>query len=165
VVNAAKDLGSGGSQERAESIAALALAFALMWVTHVIRVAEWWRDPVIWATYSSLASLPLLMLYLLRPYTRINCRKLADALATLAIFHFAYGLATIFIDVVAGLDVYRLLLWYFAIYPAALAAAVAGGGRPATSVAVAVYLAAYAMGAVPLLLLLAAVPAVKLRHA
>jgi len=162
VVNAARDLGSGGSQERAESIAALSPAFALMWVTHVIRVAEWWRDPVIWATYSSLASLPLLMLYLLRPYTRINCGKLADALAPLVIFHLAYGLATMFIDVVAGVDLYRLLLWYFAIYPTSLAAA--GGGRLAMLAATAIYLAAYALGAEPLLLLLAAVPAVKRWH-
>jgi len=96
-------------------------------VAHVIRVAEWWRDPVIWATYSSLASLPLLMLYLLKPYTRINCSKLADVLAPLVVFHFAYGLVTMLIDVVIDVDLYRILLWYFAVYLAALAVAVAGG--------------------------------------
>jgi len=149
VINAARDLGSGGSQERAEgSIAALSPAFALMWVAHVIRVAERCRDPVIWATYSSLASLPLLMLYLLRPYTGIDCRRAVDALAPLAVFHFVYGLATMFSTAVVGVDVYRLLLWYFAVYPAALAMAVAGGGRLAMLTALAVYLTAYVLGAV-----------------
>jgi len=51
-------------------------------------------------------------------------------------------------------------LWYIAIYPAALAAALAGGGRLATLTASAIYLAAYLLDAVPLLLLLIAVPVV-----
>jgi len=97
------------------------------------------------------------MLYLLRPYTRINCGKLADALAPLVVFHFAYGLVTMLIYVVIDVYLYRILLWYFAVYPAAIAAAVAGGGRLATLVAAAVYLAAYVIGVEPLLLLLAAI--------
>jgi len=96
---------------------------------------------------------------------KVDYRRVADALAPLAVFHVVYGLATVLSDVVADVDLYRLLLWYFAIYPAALAAAVAGGGRLATWVAVVAYLAAYAIGAVPLLLLLVAVPAVKLQRA
>jgi len=77
--------------------------------------------------YFSAASLLPLMLYLFRPYMRIDCRRAADALAPLAVFHFVYAFAAMFSTAVVGVDVYRILLWHFAVYPAALATAVAGG--------------------------------------
>jgi len=165
VINAARDFVSGGGQERLEGsfVAMLPLA-PMMWIINVIREAGWWKSWDSWITYFSAASLPLFILHLSRPYMRIDCRRAVDALAPLAVFHFVYAFATMFSTAVAGVDVYRTLLWYFAVYPAALATAVAGGGRLATLAATAIYLAAYALGAEPLLLLLAAVPVVKLRR-
>jgi len=162
VINAARDFVSGGGQERLEgSFVAMSPTAPMIWIIHVTREAGWWKDWFSWFFYFSAASLLLLMLYLFRPHMRIDCRKVADSLAPLAVFHFVYGLAIMFSTAVAGVDVYRILLWYFAIYPAALAAAVAGSGRLATLAAMAIYLAAYALGAEPLLLLLVAVPALK----
>jgi len=108
---------------------------------------------------------PPFLLYLLRSALKVDCGRAVDALAPLAVFHPIYAVATMFSTAIASVDVYRVLLWYFAVYPAALAAAVAGGGRLAVLTALAVYLTAYALGVEPLLLLLAAVPAVKLLRA
>jgi len=166
VVNAARDLGSGGGQERLEGPLAAAIPMApTMWIANVIREAEWWRSWDPWVGYFLIASLPPFLLYLLRSALRVDCRRSAEALAPLAVFHPIYAFATMISDVVAGVDVYRLLLWYFAIYPAALAAVVAGGGRPAMLTALAVYLTAYALGTEPLLLLLVAVSALKFLRA
>jgi len=78
--------------------------------------------------------------------------RLIRAVAPLVVLHVVYALAALFAD--------RPALWYFATYSAALAAAVAGGGRLATLAATAIYLAAYLLDAVPLLLLLIVVPVV-----
>jgi len=166
VINAARDFISGGGQERVEGsfVAVLPLA-PTMWMINVINEAEWWKDWSSWFIYFTATSLLLLMLYLSRPYMKIDCHRAVDALAPLAVFHPIYAVATMFSTAIAGIDVYRILLWYFAVYPAALATAVAGGGRLAVLTALAVYLAAYVLGAEPLLLLLAAVPAVKLLRA
>ena len=162
VINAARDLGSGGSQERLEGPLAAVLPLApTMWMTNVIREAEWWRSWDPWIEYLLIASLPPFLLYLLRSALKVDCGRAADALAPLAVFHFVYAFATMFSTATASVDVYRLLLWYFAVYPAALATAVAGGGRLAMLTALAVYLTAYVLGAEPLLLLLVAVPALK----
>jgi len=167
VINAARDLGSGGGQERLEGPLAVAVIpmAPTMWMANVIREAEWWRSWDPWIEYLLIASLPPFLLYLLRSALRVDCRRAVDALAPLAVFHPIYAVATMISDVVAGVDVYRVLLWYFAVYPAALAAAVAGGGRLAMLTALAVYLAAYVLGAEPLLLLLVAVPALKFLRA
>jgi len=166
VINAARDLGSGGGQERLEgSFVAISPMAPMIWIIHVTREAGWWNDWFSWFFYFSATSLLLLMLYLSRPYMKIDCRRAADALAPLAVFHPIYAVATMFSTAIASVDVYRVLLWYFAVYPTALAAAVADGGRLAVLTALAVYLAAYALGTELLLLLLAAVPAVKLLRA
>jgi len=160
VINAARDLGSGGGQERLEgSLAAIPMA-PTMWMANVIREAEWWRSWDPWIEYLLIASLPPFLLYLLRSALKVDCGRAADALAPLAVFHPIYAFAAMISTAVAGADVYRLLLWYFATYPAALAAALAGGGRLATLAATAIYLAAYLLDAVPLLLLLIVVPVV-----
>jgi len=80
--------------------------------------------------------------------------RLIRAVAPLLVLHVVYALVAL-----AG-RADRPVLWYFATYPAALAAAVAGGGRLATLAATAIYLAAYLLDAVPLLLLLIVVPVV-----
>jgi len=166
VINAARDFVSGGGQERLEgSFAAMLPLAPTMWMINVINKAEWWRDWFSWFIYFTATSLLLLMLYLSRPYMKIDCRNATDALAPLAVFHPIYAVATMFSTAVAGVDVYRVLLWYFAVYPAALAAAVAGDGRLAVLAALAIYIAAYALVVEPLLLLLAAVPAAKLLRA
>jgi len=166
VINAARDLGSGGGQERLEGPLAAVIPMApAMWIASVIREAEWWRSWNPWIEYLLIASLPLFLLYLLRSALKVDCHRAVDALAPLAVFHPIYAFATMISDVVAGVDVYRVLLWYFAVYPAALATAVAGGGRLALLTALAVYLTAYALGVVLLLLLLVAVPALKFLRA
>jgi len=88
------------------------------------------------------------------PFDRV---RVVRTLYPLLPLHASYAVVALSIVLSAGLD-RRLLLWYFAIYPAALAAAVAGGGRPATLAAAAIYLAAYALGTERLLLLLVAIP-------
>jgi len=162
VVNAARDLGSGESRERLEGPLAAVLPLApTMWMANVIREAEWWRSWNPWVEYLLIASLPPFLLYLLRSALKVDCRRVAEALALLAVFHPIYAVATMISTAVAGVDVYRILLWYFAVYPAALATAVAGGERLAMLTALAVYLVAYVLGAEPLLLFLVAVPALK----
>ena len=89
----------------------------------------------------------------------------ADAFALLSALHLVYTLATVPLSLFAKPTLYRLLLWYFAIYSATLAAILAGGGKLAVLVTTVIYLAAYALGAEPLLLLLIAVPAAKLLRA
>jgi len=159
VVNAARGLGSGGGQERLEGPLAAVLPLApTMWMANVIREAEWWRSWDPWNEYLLIASLPPFLFYFLRSALRVDCRKVAEALAPLAVFHPIYAVVAMFSTAVVGVNVYRILLWYFAIYPAALATAVAGGRRLALLTALAVYLAAYALGAENLLLLLVAIP-------
>jgi len=162
VINAARDLGSGGSQERLEGPLAAVLPLApTMWMANVIREAEWWRSWNPWVEYLLIASLPPFLLYLLRSALKVDRRRAADALAPLAVFHSIYAFAAMISTAVTGVDVYRILLWYFAVYPAALAAALAGGGRLAALTASAIYLAAYALGTEKLLLLLVAIPVAR----
>jgi len=139
----------------------LLLSYAV-WLSFVFWRAEWWKDLHSWIGYFGIAAILFLFaVYVFKWASKVDCRKVAEALAPLAVFHFVYGLATMISTAVAGVDVYRILLWYFAVYPAALATAVAGGERLAMLTALALYLTAYVLGTEPLLLLLVAVPALK----
>jgi len=102
------------------------------WLSHVFRRAEWWKDLFWWIVYFGItATLFLSTVYVFKWTPKVDCRKAVDALVPLAVFHPIYAVAAMFSTATAGVDVYRILLWYFAVYPAALAAAVlVAGGRP-----------------------------------
>jgi len=125
--------------------------------------AEWWRMWYSWLGYLGMSSLvSLVALHALKSTkgAHVDYGAVADAFALLSALHLVYVFATISLSLFSEPTLYRLLLWYFAVYPAALVAAVAGSGRLATLTATAIYLAAYLLNAVPLLLLLIAVPVV-----
>jgi len=133
-----------------------------IWLPSALRTAEWWRDWHSWFMYFGVAAfLFLFAVYDFKWASKVDYRRAVDALTPLAVFHPIYAIAAIIFDVVVGVDVYRVLLWYFAIYPAALAAVAAGGGRLAVLTALAVYLTAYALGTEKLLLLLVAIPVAR----
>jgi len=158
VVDAVKE----GGNEVGDFVASQMTTYPILqmiWLSHVFEIAEWWRDWLSWFMYFGVAAfLFLFAVYDFKWASKVDCRKVAEALAPLAVFHPIYAVLTMFSTAIVGVDVYRILLWYFALYPAALAAAVAGGGRLAVLTALAVYLAAYALGTEKLLLLLAAIP-------
>jgi len=125
--------------------------------------AEWWRMWYSWLGYLGMSSLvSLVALHALKSAkgAHVDYGAVADAFALLSALHLVYVFATMSLPLFSEPTLYRLLLWYFAVYPAALVAAAAGGGRLATLTATAIYLAAYLLNAVPLLLLLIAMPAV-----
>jgi len=138
----------------------VAVGFALLYFlifAPLFAITHWRGDG--WSAWLEFAIGILIFLFgaviftLLSPNAKPQERaRLIRAVAPLVVLHMAYALAALFAD--------RPVLWYFATYPAALAAAVAGGGRLATLAATAIYLAAYLLNAVPLLLLLIVVPVV-----
>jgi len=162
LVNAVKETGSDEIRNFVVAQMSLLPIFHAVWLSHVFQSVKWWKDSHSWIGYFGIAAiLFLIAVYDFKWAPKVDCDRVADSLAPLAVFHFVYGLATMFSTAVAGVDVYRILLWYFAIYPAALAAALAGGGRLAVLTALAVYLTAYALGAEKLLLLLVAIPVAR----
>jgi len=139
--------------------------FALSWPFYVLKDAEWWRMWYSWLGYlgmSSLVSLAALHALKLARGAHVDYGAVADAFALLSALHLVYVFATMSSSLISEPTLYQLSSWYFAVYPAALAAATAGSGRLAALAAAAIYLAAYALGAEPLLLLLVAVPVAKL---
>jgi len=139
------------------------IIFISSWPFDALKEAEWWRMWYNWLIYlgmSSFVSLAAFHALKSAKDAHVDYGAVADAFALLSALHLVYTLATVTLSLFAKPTLYQLLLWYFAIYPAALAAAVAGGGRLATLAATAIYLAAYLLDAVPLLLLLIAVPVV-----
>jgi len=136
----------------------VAVGFALVYLliyTPLLAIGRGWdKEPGAWVEYIVsflIAIFGALVYALLDPNVKPQDRaRLIRAVAPLVVLHAVYALAALFVG--------RPVLWYFAIYPTALAAAAAGGGRVATLAATAIYLAAYLLDAVPLLLLLIAVP-------
>jgi len=136
----------------------VAVGFALVYLlifAPLLAIGRGWDEELgAWVEYIVgflIAIFGALVYALLDPYAKPQDRaRLIRAVAPLLVLHVVYALAALFAD--------RPVLWYFATYPAALAAAAAGGGRLATLAATAIYLAAYLLDAVPLLLLLIAVP-------
>jgi len=155
--------------QKPDSIITSALiVFISSWPFDVLKEAEWWREWSNWLIYLGLGSLiSLAAFHSIKPAkgAHVDYGAVVNAFALLSALHLVYTLATVPLSLFAKPTLYRLLLWYFATYPAALAAALAGGGRPAVLAATAIYLAAYALGAEPLLLLLVAVVAVRLLRA
>jgi len=148
-----------------DTVTVILALFVLSWSFDVLKDAEWWRMWYNWIIYlgmSSLVSLAALHALKAARGAHVDYGAVADAFALLSALHLVYASATMSLSLFSKPTLYRLLLWYFAIYPTSLAAALAGGGRLAVLAATAIYLAAYALGAELLLLMLAAVPAVKL---
>jgi len=135
--------------------------FILLWFIVLVATRDWWRALETLFTMN-LYGLSRYLYYFSTPspspsFDRVRVVKTLYPLLPL---HAAYAVVALSIVLSAGLDRYRLFMWYLAIYPAALAAAVAGGGRPASLAAAAIYLAAYATDTELLLLLLPAVLAI-----
>jgi len=128
----------------------------LLWFIDVVVTRDW-RGALERFLTINLYGLGRYLYYIGSPSPMFDRVKVVRTLYPLLPLHVAYAVVALSIVLFAGLD-RRLLLWYFAIYPAALAAAVAGGGRPAALAATAIYLAAYALGTERLLLLLVAIP-------
>jgi len=142
------------------------IPFISSWPFFTLGEAEWWWEWYNWISYLGMGSLvSLAAFHALKSARDVDYGAVADAFATLSAFHLIYALATVPLSLLAKPTLYQLLLWYFAIYPATLVAILAGGGKLAVLAATVIYLAAYALGAEPLLLLLVAVPAVKLLRA
>jgi len=169
VANAVKEGGGteGALEATPKGVASATVSFTyfvwLNWMFLALRTTNWWKDWLAWTAYLGLNSLLFLLLYLFRltKGLAVDCGRAIDALAPLSVFHYLYFLAAMFSAFFVEPTPYRLLLWYFAIYPTALAAAVAGGGRRTTLTVTAIYLAAYTLNTEPLLLLLAAIPAIR----
>jgi len=141
----------------AEVAVGFALVYLLIYAPLFAIGRGWDEEPRAWVEYIGsflIALFGALVYALLDPNVKPQDRaRLIRAVAPLLVLHAVYALAALF---VGRAD--RPVLWYLAIYPAALAAAAAGSGRLATLAATAIYLAAYLLDAVPLLLLLIAVP-------
>jgi len=154
------------AKELAGVVTATLVAFLSSWPFNVLKEAEWWKEWSSWIIYLGMGSLvSLAAFHALKSARDVDYSAVADAFALLSALHLVYTLATVPLSLFAKPTLYRLLLWYFAIYPASLAAILAGGGKLAVLVATVIYLAAYVLSAEPLLLLLVAVPAVKLLRA
>jgi len=139
------------------------IVFISSWPFDVLKDAEWWREWYSWLGYLGISSFVSLAAFHALKSARgahVDYGAVADAFALLSALHIIYTLAAMPLSLLAKPTLYRLLLWYFAIYPATLAAILTGGGKLAVLVAIIIYLAAYALGAEPLLLLLIAVPVV-----
>jgi len=119
-----------------------------------LREAGWWREWSNWLIYLDMSSFISLAVFHALKSARdvhVDYGGVVDALASLSALHLVYAFAALFTTPPARPNVYRLLLWYFAIYPTALAVAAVSGGARATAAAVAIYLAAYALNAESLL--------------
>jgi len=83
----------------------------MIWLSHVFETVEWWRDWHSWFLYFGVAAILFLFaVYDFKWASKVDCRKVAETLAPLAVFHPIYAVATMISDVVAGVDVYRVLL-------------------------------------------------------